>query len=96
MLLCVCVICTCLCGTYKEVCMYLREYRAQKSSLPQSYFTLFLERGSLTELGSHQFGLSAYQFGESAWPMGYKNLPSPPRTGITNMQYNVIADFTWC
>lgn len=39
MLLCVyvCVVCTCLCGvsmySCKDVCMYLCEYRAQKSTL---------------------------------------------------------------
>lgn len=92
----VCVICTYLCGvsmySCKEVSMYLCEYRAQKSSLPQSYSTLFFERGSLSELGSHQFGLSAYQLVESAWPMGYKNLPSPSSMEITDMQYSVISD----
>lgn len=91
-----CVICTCLCGVSmylcKEVCVHLSEYRAQKSSLPQSCSTLYFERGSLSELGSHQFGLSACQFDESAWSMGYKNLPSPPNTEITDMQYSVISD----
>lgn len=91
-----CVICTCLCGvsmySCKEMSMYLCEYRVQKSSLPQSYSTLFFEKGSFSELGSHQVGLSAYQFVESTWPMGYKNLLSPPSTGITDMQYSVISE----